>query len=273
MIWEVDGDPVHASTGGVDEENLDWTERPALVLVHGAGMDATAWHLQTRYLAHRGVRAMAIDLPAHGLSKGEPLSSIPDLARWLARAIRSLPDPPTQVVVAGHSMGTYIALQMAADEPHLVRRLLLVATAESMAVHRDLLDGAQSDLAAAGALMANWGHGRQAQLGPNPNPGMWMSGSARALVERSQPGALLADFTACRSVGDVSAIAGRVQCPSALVLGTEDKMTPARSGQALAASLNGGAEVTILDRVGHMVMTEAPETVRLLLLDHTLNRV
>ena len=57
MITAVDGHVAHAATGGTEHHG----DEPVVVLIHGAGMDATAWYLQTRYLAHRGVRALAVD--------------------------------------------------------------------------------------------------------------------------------------------------------------------------------------------------------------------
>lgn len=270
MIWELDdGQTVHGLTGGVT-----WgTEGPVLIMVHGAGMDATVWHLQTRYLGHRGVRALAIDLPGHGRTAGDPLSTIDDMADWLARAITALPDVDRPVTIAGHSMGTFIALSLAARHPELVDGIVLIATAEAMGVHPGLLDGAAHDLPVAAAMMADWGHGEAGHVGANPNPGMWMSGGARALVERSRPGSLLADFEACRTFAGAPALAAAVNCPVTLVLGAEDKMTPARSGLALAQAFpEGTAKVVNLPRVGHMLTTEAAADVRRLLLEATVRR-
>jgi len=71
MIVDVGGLSAHAATGGVNP-NSDFTpetkESKSVVLLHGAGMDGTVWQLQTRYLAYRGFRPMAVDLPGHGRS-------------------------------------------------------------------------------------------------------------------------------------------------------------------------------------------------------------
>ena len=68
---------VFASTGG---RGLD-RDAPLTVLIHGAGMDHSVWSLQTRYLAHHGRSVLAVDLPGHGRSGGEPLVTIEDLGR------------------------------------------------------------------------------------------------------------------------------------------------------------------------------------------------
>ncbi|MEZ5340009.1 MAG: alpha/beta fold hydrolase [Acidimicrobiales bacterium] len=85
MITTLDGVAVHAATGGV----VPAGDKPVVLLVHGAGMDASVWSLQTRYLANRGFRAVAVDLPGHGASEGEPLTFIGDMAEWLHRYIAS----------------------------------------------------------------------------------------------------------------------------------------------------------------------------------------
>ena len=54
-----------------------------VILIHGAGFDHTAWRFQTRFLAGRGFRVLAPDLPGHGSSEGPTLASIDEMAAWL----------------------------------------------------------------------------------------------------------------------------------------------------------------------------------------------
>ncbi len=259
MKTMVRGLVAHAVTGGGPPA----TEGPVVLMVHGAGMDCTSWQLQTRYLANRGIRALAVDLPAHGASDGAPLRSIVDLAEWLAEFIESASlDDAGPIVVAGHSMGTFVALQLAAIRPDLVDHLLLFATTDVMAVHPDLLEAAAHNVVKAAAMMADWGHGVTAHLGPNPSPGMWMSGGARALIERSGPGVLAADFEACVAFDDAPSIAASVTCPVTMVIGTADRMTPPRGAVALADAFCTRPDIIRLDGVGHMMMTEAADDIR-----------
>ncbi len=256
MIVRVDGVDAHASTGGVD---IAGSDRPAVLLIHGAGMDSTVWQLQTRYLAHRGLRAVAIDLPGHGRSGGEPSTSIADMADWIARFIVVADLGPVHVV--GHSMGTFIALELASRHATNVVSITLCATATGMPVHPELLDAAEHDLPRAAALMAAWGHARPAHTGANPTPGLWMIGGAMALVERGRPGVLAADFRACAAYDRAEAAAAEVSCPATVVIGTGDKMTPPKSGRALATALPS-AEVVELADTGHQMMTENPDAVK-----------
>jgi len=255
VIIEVDGLGVHASTGGVIPDSDD----PIIVLVHGAGADSTVWQLQTRYLAHRGFRAVAVDLPGHGTSEGDAIESIPEMGRWLGCFLDSLEWRP--VTLVGHSMGSFVVLEVAAAKPELVSSIVLFGTATAMPVHPDLLAKAADDVEGAAALMAAWGHGRPAHIGLNPTPGMWMIGGQRALVERSSPGALATDLHACVNYEGAGEAAALVQAPATVVIGHGDKMTPPKSGRALAALL-GEVSIVELAGTGHDMMFENPRAVR-----------
>jgi pimeloyl-ACP methyl ester carboxylesterase len=260
MIVSVDGVVAHASTGGVALHSDD----PIVLLIHGAGMDSTVWQLQTRYLAYRGFRAVAIDLPGHGRSEGEALTSVEAMADWVARFVAAAGFDSVHVV--GHSMGTFIALELASRYASIVRSITLCGTATAMPVHPDLLAAAANDLPAAAALMASWGHDKPAHVGTNPTPGLWMLGGSRALVENSTPGVLATDFAACVAYQNASTAATAVSCPAAVVIGLGDKMTPPKGGRALATSIPS-ARIVELANTGHSMMTENPRAIKQAILE------
>lgn len=258
MNLDVDGRRVHAATGGVPFDHTA-NDKPVVLLVHGAGMDSTVWQLQTRYLAHRDLRALAVDLPGHGDSEGPPLTSVDDMGAWLVSLLDGLGVDRANVV--GHSMGTFVAIDAAAHHPDRINSLTLLGTSTAMPVHPALLDAAANDLAQAAALMAAWGHAPPAHLGLNPTPGLWMRGGAQALVERSRPGALLADFQACVAYDKAEPVARSVTCPTTVIIGLGDKMTAPKGGRALAAAIDGSTTIELAN-VGHQMMTEAPRQIR-----------
>ena len=69
---------------------------------------------------------------------------------------------------------------------------------------------------------------------------------------------LYRDLAACDAYGDAEALAPKITAPSLLVLGAEDRMTPARAGRKLAAAIPE-ARVTVIPDCGHMMMTEQPD--------------
>lgn len=255
MIIDVAGGAAHAATGGVEPGD----DGPVVLLVHGAGMDATVWQLQTRFLAHRGFRALAIDLPGHGRSGGDPIESVEAMADWVVEFLDAAGFGAAHVV--GHSMGTFIALELASRHGDRVSSITLCGTATGMPVHPELLDAAEHDLPRAAALMAAWGHAKPAHIGRNPTTGLWMTGGARALVENSRPGVLATDFRACMAYDRAEAAAAAVRCPATVVIAAGDKMTPAKGGQAIATALTE-PRVVELPTSGHQMMTEAPREVK-----------
>ena len=121
-----------------------------IVFVHGAAMEHSVWNLQSRYFACHGYNALAVDLPGHGLSGGEALSSIAEIADWLNALLAQWPGGA--VHWAGHSMGALAALEAAArGTPASVSLLGFCAP---MQVSPQLLDLAENDPDRACAMMS-----------------------------------------------------------------------------------------------------------------------
>jgi pimeloyl-ACP methyl ester carboxylesterase len=254
MELRIDGKPAFAATGG---RPFDPT-LPTMLFVHGAGMDHTVWALQARYFAHRGRGVLAVDLPGHGRSAGPALGSIREIADWLASLIEAA--GVDRAALAGHSMGALAALDCAARYPERVRALALLGVAARMPVHPDLLAAAEADEHAAFDMINLWGHSRAAQVGGNPAPGLWRTGAGIRLLERAGPGVLHTDLKACSAYGETTEMATRVACPTVLILGARDAMTPPRGAEALCRTIPG-ARTVVLKQCGHMIMAEQPNEV------------
>jgi pimeloyl-ACP methyl ester carboxylesterase len=230
-----------------------------VLFLHGAGMDHTVWRHQTRWLAARGREVAAPDLPGHGPDPVEPLRSVEDMAVWAARHA----DRPT--VVAGHSMGALVALELAATQGLAVAGLVLVGAVPRMGVHPGLLRAAHDDLPLAARLIGGWSF-PTAFTGGNPEPGTWQSGATTRLVEASRPGVLALDLEACVAY-DAAARAPRVTTPTLVVSGRADRMTPSRQVRTLTDAIAGARFVT-LDGVGHEPMTQDPRLFNTLVSEH-----
>jgi pimeloyl-ACP methyl ester carboxylesterase len=249
----VDGNRVFAATGG---RPFDLAQ-PTVLFIHGAGMDHTVWALQARYFAHHGRSVLAVDLPGHGRSGAALLHSIGDMASWITRVLDAAGVQSAALV--GHSMGALIALKVATVAPVRVRSLALLGVAERMPVHPDLQAAADGNRPLAPELVASWGHGRSGHLGGNPAPGLWMMGGSLQLLERAPAGALAADLAACDAY-DGALAAARVACPTLLLLGALDRMTPPAKAKPLADAIRR-ARTVVLPAAGHMLMSERPDAV------------
>ena len=254
MEIEVDGDSSYVYTAG----RALVAELPTIVFVHGAGADHSAWILQSRYFGYHGYNVLAVDLPGHGRSRGTAAGEIGDLAAWLNGLLGAT--GAKQAAVVGHSMGSLVALETAIRYPQRVSALALLGTALPMSVGGPLLEAAAADQHAAFDMVNVWGHSYRAQLGGNAVPGMWLTGAALRVLERSDPGILYRDLNACNSYElDALAVAG-VQCPVLLILGSADMMTRPRAAQALEQLLPD-SRTRRLEGCGHMMMSECPDAV------------
>jgi len=251
LTLSVGGHQVFAGTGGRPFD----ASLPVVVFLHGAGMDHSVWSMQSRYLAHHDRGVLALDLPGHGFSEGPPLRSIEDIADWTAAVLEAA--GVAQASLVGHSMGAVAALTAAARHPQRVQRLALLGCAPAMPVHPDLLAAAEANDQSAIDMVNGWAHGSQAHLGGHPLAGTWLTGQGNRLLERAAPGVLHTDLAACNAWRDGEALAAEVACPVLLLIGAEDKMTPAKAGRKLGSLLRD-CRIEVLERCGHMLMTERP---------------
>lgn len=230
--------------------------KPALVFIHGAGLDHSWFGLQSRYFGYHGWNVLALDLPGHGRSEGPPLASIESMADWVLQVLDQCSVKRASVV--GHSMGSLIALECAARHPERVERIALISSAYPMTVADVFLDAAKRNDYSAYDMHTIWGHAPQAALGANPNPGMWMYGDTQARLERLAPGTLHNDLKACNEYAAGLEAAAKVKLPVLFILGKRDVMTPLKGALKLAESIAHSTSV-IVNFSGHSLMAEAPD--------------
>lgn len=259
MELEVGGRRAFLHTGGIEFD----PSRPVVVLVHGAGMDHVVWRDQTRSLAHEGVAAVAPDLPGHGRSEGPVHTSIEEMAGWVVDLMDAL--GVERAGLAGHSMGSLVAVETAAAHPERVDRLILAGASGEMGVHPDLLAAAEDDLPLAARLIAGWSFGGHGRMGGHPRSGTWLRAGAIRLVEASPPGTLAAGLRACAAYPGLER-ASEVAAPTLVIAGEVDRMTPLPAGAKLAEALPEG-RLEVVEGAGHMLMAEHPGEVLALMRD------
>ncbi len=252
MRIEVRGRNAYAYTADHEPDRA----KPSVVFLHGAGLDHSSWALQSRYFGYHGWNVLAPDFPAHGRSAGPPLDAIQEMADWTLDLVDAA--GLSEISLAGHSMGSLIALECAARHPERVRRAALVATAFPMKVSAPFLDAARDNAGAAHDMHTIWGHAPQTALRADPNPGMSMYGDTLARLGRLAPGVLYADLKACDEYAAGLASAARVACPVLFLLGERDVMTPPRGTRQLRDAIQSARTVRLAGS-GHSPMAEAPD--------------
>lgn len=261
MKVQVDGHEVFVHTGGVEFDPA----RPVVVLIHGAGQDHSHFRFHTRALAHAGLGVLAVDLPGHGRSAGRVLASVPEMAAWIVRLLDAA--GVDRAVLAGHSMGSLIAIEAAAAFPDRVAGIVLTGSGTSMPVHPDLQDAANRADHLAVELISGWVHTGSDRYGHHPQPGSWTRGITERLAERELGRSLGPDLAACSSF-DAAARASEVTVPATVVIGLADVMANARSGRALCDALAHSTTVE-LPGSGHNMVMDHPAEVKAAIL-HTV---
>jgi pimeloyl-ACP methyl ester carboxylesterase len=163
-------------------------------------------------------------------------------------------------------MGSLIAMEAAARRPEATTALAMIGTAYPMKVSEALLATARETPLKAIDMVNAFSISSTASKPSYPGPGMWVHGSNRALMRRTQAAALkrlginlfVHDFQVCDRYANGLQAAAQVTCPVTFILGDRDQMTLPKTTRAIAAALR--AQVVTLP-AGHSLMAEAPDAV------------
>ena len=256
MLFTVQGATTYCYTGGTAFD----AAKPTVIFIHGVLNDHSVWILQSRYLAHHGWNVLAVDLPGHCRSGGQPPATVEAAADF----ILALMDAAglSKAAVVGHSFGSLVALETAARAPLRVSQLVLVGTAFPMKVSPALLQASLHEPLKALTMVNLFS---RSTLAPPPSalgPGTWIYGASMALGKRvlasnAEVNLFHTGFLACDRYQNGEQAMAAVQCPVLFAIGTSDQMTPPKSAQSLMARTTH-ASVAYLPG-GHHQMTETPQ--------------
>ena len=222
--------------------------RERLVLIHGSGCSADSWRYQVDDLS-REFEVLALDLPGHGGSAPAGDPSVERYAAEVGDVIQRI--GRRKIFLVGHSLGGAVALQLALDQPQLLKGLVLVATAahlETLALTPDVLMWAIAAL-------------------PHKFKGMFFSdlvtkealAIARDDVRRCSLETVLGDFSASRNF-DFKSRLGLLKLPVLIFCGSDDLITPVRYSERLHQGISGSI-LELVEKAGHMLPLESPERV------------
>ena len=246
--------------------------QPTVVFIHGVLNDHSVWVLQTRYLANRGWNVLAVDLPGHCKSAGDPPATVEAAADFVGALLDAA--GVEKAALVGHSWGSLIAMEAAARLKDRISHTVLVGTAFPMKVSPALIEASVSDPIKALTMVNVFS---RSTLAPPPSAlgaGTWVYGASMALGRRvlasnTEVNVFHRGFVACDSYTGGEAAMAALTCPVLFLLGGQDQMTPPKAAQSLikAAQAAGQTVQVVTLPVGHNQMTEAPDQTLLAIRD------
>jgi pimeloyl-ACP methyl ester carboxylesterase len=226
----------------------------AVLLLHAFPLHSGMWAPQMGALA-ASCRVLAFDYRGLGQSHPAPAATTMDLIASDALALlRRL--GLRRVVVAGLSMGGYAALELYRRAPEIFRGLALCDTRAT----RDTEEAkASREVFARDALAKGlpWvmDEFTPKLLRPSPDPAVVQT--VRSLIGEGTPeGVAAAQRGMALRVDSVPTLAS-ITCPTLVIVGDEDQLTPFADAQRLASTVKG-ARLMRIPGAGHLSNIEAP---------------
>jgi 3-oxoadipate enol-lactonase len=225
----------------------------SLVLVHAFPFDGRMWRATAEALASQR-RVIVPDLCGFGASDlGPGVHSIANMADDVAGLLDHL--GVDRAAVGGLSMGGYVSLAFAARHRARLERLILADT-------RATADSAQARAGRADALALVERAG-VAALVERQLDGLLSAGASEALRQqvrelgRQSATGVCNGIRALRDRPDRSHELGAIACPTLVIAGREDKISPLTEMTAMAQAIPG-AQLIEIAGAGHLSNLERP---------------
>ena len=217
--------------------------RPTLVLLPGLLCNERLWRPQIRGLSD------IAEIVVADLSQG---TSMADMAE------RALSAAPARFALAGLSMGGYVAFEIMRRAPERVARLALLDTSaradsdETAARRRDLMDLARRGrfTAVSERLLRTFVH--EDRLGDEA-----LVAGITAMTGEAGWDVFLRQQQAIRGRPDSRSVLPLIRCPTLVLCGRQDQLTPLGMSEEIAARIPG-ARLSVIEECGHLSTMERP---------------
>lgn len=240
------------SVHGID---LAYTRRGTgtpLVLIHGFPLDHTSWD-KVASLLESEFEIITPDLRGFGQSTTlETPYTVSDMADDLAGLLDSLEIEKT--VIAGHSMGGYVALAFAKKYPQRVSGLGLISS-QAVADAPDRKEGrykTAAEVAEKGTVVV------ADAMTPKLSADVNVQSIVRAVIEKQGKSGVIGALQAMAEREDSMPLLSLFTFPLLLVHGDADLLIPIERAREIKAALPS-AKLVELPGAGHTPMMEFPE--------------
>jgi pimeloyl-ACP methyl ester carboxylesterase len=228
-----------------------------LLLIHGFPLTARMWEPQLD-LAELGWRVVVPQLRGFdGPPVDDVATSVDDYAGDVIDLLDAL--HIEQAVIGGLSMGGYITLAVFRHAPRYFRGMILADTRaqadtpEGVDGRKRMLELVRESGAAAAAdemLPRLIGASTRAS---RPD----VERTLRSLILSNSTETIAGAIMALMTRPDATPLLPTIHCPTLVVVGDEDVITPPAASEEIARAI-AGAELTIIPRAGHMSNLEQP---------------
>ncbi len=244
--------------------NTNWSHEergsgPAIVLVHGFPLDRRIWDDQVQGLSSR-FRVIAVDLKGFGQSRSSEVFTIDSMADDLADFVKSVNAAPC--MLAGLSMGGYVAFSLAARHPEVLKGLIIVCSKPEADTQQGK-EGRQKMAETAQKLGAR-------PVAETMLPRMFCESTyknrpelvekLRQIMEACPPTTIASACFAMRDRVDRTPDLPNLEIPVLVILGEKDSIIPAEMGPKMAGACKNG-EFVLIKGAGHLATMEEPEAV------------
>jgi 3-oxoadipate enol-lactonase len=246
--------------------NIVWIDNMAVdvrgegddvVLLHGLGGSMNAWTPLLPTL--KNYRCIRIEMPGSARSRkayalaDNALLSMDVLAKAVMRVCSSL--GVKQAHFVGHSMGTIVCQYVATEQPALVRSLALYgALPEPYPAMREGMTQRASKARSEGMFDIAEGISSYALSASSRESQPTTVAYVREGIAAQDPEGFARN---CLALATAQATRLElIRCPTLLVTGDEDQVTPLSGARTLAAKLGGSTQLEVLSRCGHWPMFE-----------------
>jgi pimeloyl-ACP methyl ester carboxylesterase len=231
----------------IEPERLGSEKQPALLFIHGAGLDASIWdaqanHFRGKHLVYR------LELPGHGGSGSSGEEEITAYAVWVRQVIEKLFHSAAYALV-GHSMGGAVALELATSPLRGLHSVVLVGTGAKLGVTPIVFQMLKENPDAFFETID--------RVGFCADTSRNVRDRVIELTKKCAPNVIFKDFKACDRF-DIRERLGNISVPALIVCGEEDLLTPVKFSEYLHRKISASSLV-VIPAAGHMVVAEQPE--------------
>ncbi|MBD3340049.1 MAG: alpha/beta fold hydrolase [Candidatus Lokiarchaeota archaeon] len=218
----------------------------AIIFIHGSGENSNIWTNQLSLEINYNL--ISLDLPSHNKS-----DIFPDLSLQLyVDAVNNMIDSLNlkSVILAGHSLGGAVAQEYYFQHPQKIIGLIFVGTGARLRVSPMILNSLKNDF--------------QSYLDSIPVGAFYRKTKEKIIelfieeITKTPPGVTYSDFSICDNFDELERVKkGTIKVPSLILVGKADKLTPIKYSRFFKDYIND-SEMLVIDKAGHMIMTEKP---------------